>query len=96
MTIDIKVSRFMSDNTSEVKQSTDSRGYKMICVYYMASGERLRYERSEKQPSQVRSGGPADIPYPELQLQEVQLVSRHEPAWLRSDLILKSVDSFPD
>ncbi|AKH20965.1 hypothetical protein AAY24_12085 [Sedimenticola thiotaurini] len=92
----IKVFRSMSDTTSEVTQSTDSRGYKMICVYDMATGERLRYERSKKQPSPARSGGPADVLRPALQLQEVQLVSRHEPAWLRSDLMLKPVDSFPD
>lgn len=68
----------------------------MICIYDMASGERLQRERSERQPSPVLRDGPADILRPTLQLQEVQLVSAHEPAWLRSDLILKPVDSFFD
>lgn len=66
----------------------------MICVYDMASSERLPRKRSTERPAPVLSGGPADILHPILQLQEAPLAQKHEPAWLKSDLILKSIDSF--
>jgi len=66
----------------------------MICVYDMASGERLQRKRSIRRPIPVLSGGPTDNLRPILQLQEVLLVHNYEPAWLKSDLMLKSIDSF--
>lgn len=96
MTNIIKVFLPMSDTTVEVNQSTDSRGYKMICIYDIASGEQLQRDCSPGRPRPVPNVGPTDILHPTLQLQEVQLVSRHEPAWLKSDLILKPIDSFFD
>ena len=67
---------------------------KMICVYDMASSERLQRKRSTERPAPVLRDGPADILHPILQLQEVPLVQKHEPAWLKSDLMLKPIDSF--
>lgn len=66
----------------------------MICVYDMAGSERLQRKRSTERPAPVLSDGPADILHPILQLQEVPLVQKHEPAWLKSDLMLKPIDSF--
>jgi hypothetical protein len=66
----------------------------MIRVYDMTSGERLPQSRSERRPTPVHCEGPCDILHPTLQLQEIPLAYEPEPAWLKSDLILKPIDSF--
>lgn len=68
----------------------------MIRTYDMASMKRLPASRSNRRPTPVRNDGPDDIRHPALQLQEIPLVQKHEPAWLKSDLMLKPIDSFFD
>lgn len=66
----------------------------MICVYNMASGERLSSSPANRRPNPVHPAGPCDILRPALQLQEIPLVQQPEPLWLKSDLMLKPIDSF--
>jgi len=68
----------------------------MICVYDMASNEQLQRKRSTERPAPIPSDQLVDILRPTLQLQEVPLVQTHEPVWMKSDLMLKPIDSFID
>ncbi len=68
----------------------------MICIYDMASNEQLQQESSVRRPAPVPAEGPIDILRPTLQLQETSLVRADEPAWLKSDLMRKPIDSFFD